>query len=401
MKFYYYYTLEYRDGINYVSVPELIGEKFCDSPSNFEIIGGEEYPQCECLDPAYTYDWEFSPEQYRIFSNVAIEKFVESDNGKTRAPVTKKEAECITAEIIRRFLGLDHFNLTDNRTIADLWNLLFSGEIGRNKAAKPEQTAIDEKTDPILGKLQNRENARTFSQEYFDEELADWGDGISSSGKEPVTVHITERGNKISCDSRDEAAVLEDLKKHHVVKDVRGQSLEISYKNAFNTWRPYHPDIAVLTHENKIAIIEVKSLTAMSYHVNMEKYKGLEAYCKEKGFMYGMIALSSQNVASPQNAQYTSQKYTSYEELRDMGMKCADEFRKIFEECDQAEECLWTTEPFTKDQVNECYKAHGNELTKGSFELKVHSLILYHEWYNRFENGFFVYKVPVKFDDDD
>ena len=377
-------------------MPELIGKEFCDSPSDFEIIGGEEYPHCECLDPAYTYDWEFSPEQYRIFSDVAIEKFTESDNGKARVPVTKTEAKCITAEIIRRFLGLDHFDLMDDRVLTELWNLMYSGETGRNNAVKPAQTIIDEKNDPILGKLQNRENAKTFSQEYFDK-LADWGDGISSSGKEPVTVHITERGNKISCDSRDEAAVLEDLKTHHVVRDVRGQSLKIFYENAFGTPKKYHPDIAVLTHENKIAIIEVKSLTAMSYHVNMEKYKGLEAYCKEKGFMYGMIALSSQNVASPQNVQYTSPKYTSYEELRDMDMHCAQEFLDLFFAWDQAEQCPWTaSNPFTQKQIKMWFESYHDELTeKEDFEIEVHSLILYHEWYNTFSNGFRVYRDPV------
>ena len=48
------------------------------------------------------------------------------------------------------------------------------------------------------------------------------------------------------------------------------------------------------------------------------------------------------------------------------------------------------------------FESYHDELTeKEDFEIEVHSLILYHEWYNTFSNGFRVYKAPVKFDDDD
>ncbi len=233
----------------------------------------------------------------------------------------------------------------------------------------------------VLSKLQNRDNARRFSQNYFDN-LAEWIDGDSPSGN-PVDIHITERGHIIACDSADEIAFLNYLKENHVVKDVRGQSLKIPYENAFGNVKMYSPDIAVLTNENQIAIFEVKSLTAMSYHSNMEKYRGLEAYCKEKGFMYAMIAPAT--------------NYMSYEELKYKELRSDQALEDLFETCSGIDSPYEST-PFKYEDVKLWYQKYGNGLSMNEFKIEVHSLILFYEWYNCYKNGFCVYSKPIKFE---
>ena len=50
-----------------------------------------------------------------------------------------------------------------------------------------------------------------------------------------------------------------------------------------------YPDAVVYTVTHHIAVFEVQPAAFMSDHTIIEKYRSMERYCKEHGFMYMMV----------------------------------------------------------------------------------------------------------------
>lgn len=236
-------------------------------------------------------------------------------------------------------------------------------------------------SDPVLLKLQNREGAKMFSQKDFDN-LADWEYGEAYIGKYQ---YETATGNIIECDSNSEVLLLEYLEENDLVKCVGGQMLKVPFDTAFRTDRDYHPDIVALTWDNHIAVFEVKAATAMDKHTNMEKYRGLAEYCEKNGYMYVMIDPAAD--------------FTSYEELRDMEV-CTPLFEMFKEFHNKPHTSRKPYKHFDKSDVEKWYKKFGTGLTLPEFQLQVHSLVIYYEWYNLYRNDFQVFSRPVKLDSD-
>ncbi len=239
-----------------------------------------------------------------------------------------------------------------------------------------------EETDVVLSKLNNRENAKVFTLDEF-QQIADWQYGQTHSDSEAKFIYETRCGNQIECDSKAELSMLEYLEENDLIVACGGQSLFIEYDSAFRSGISYYPDIVVLTKDNHVAIIEVKAATAMDYHITMDKYKELSRFCEEKGYEYMMV--------DPDNG------FITFEEVRDMDVD--SDFFDYFEE--------WKNEPtagrnpykfFDKETVDEWYECYGNAYSKKEFQLQVHSLVMYYEWFNVFKNGFKVYSRPVKLD---
>lgn len=232
--------------------------------------------------------------------------------------------------------------------------------------------------DPVMQKLQNRDNAKRFSQTEFDC-LANWRYGNAFIGNHH---YKTRKGNIIECDSQSEVLMLSYLEEKDLVLDLGGQILRIGYDSAFRTELDYYPDIVALTVDHHIAIIEVKPVTAMDNHKNMEKYRALEAYCRERGFMFMMI--------DPQH------DFMTYEEMRDMDV-CGPLLDMFIElnEMPVPEDCYCKF--FDDDKVDKWYELFGNGYTKTDFKLQVHSLVAYYGWYNLYKNGFMVYSKPIQF----
>ena len=233
-------------------------------------------------------------------------------------------------------------------------------------------------SDPVMLKLQNRANAKEFSLSEF-ETVADWDD---SSGFIGAIQYVTRNGRVIDCDSQSEYLLLSYLEENELVKDIGGQALQVTYESAFVTGKRYQPDIVVLTHDNHIAIFEVKAASAMSNHMNMEKYDALAEFCKGHGYMYVMLD--------------PKENFVTFEDVRDMDVQ--EDLLEMFE--------VWMDEPepvlksFDESDVDLWYKTYGQGVTRKTFNLQVHSLIIFYRWYNLFKHGFRVYNRPVKLDSD-
>lgn len=230
---------------------------------------------------------------------------------------------------------------------------------------------------PFYKKFENLSNAKTFSQSFFNS-LADWSIGTAFNGRYS---YKTKSGNYIFCDSKSEVKMLEHLECNNLVLDLGGQMLEIKYNSPFREKITYFPDIIALTNDRKIAIIEVKPVTAMSYHKNIEKYRALGEYCKKNGFIYVMID--------------PDENFMTFEELKNIEACACIEYMFYLYREDLKEKKTMVVQ-FDDSDVNGWYDICGEECTKSDFKKQVHSMIIQHEWYNVFKNGFMVYSRPVK-----
>lgn len=242
----------------------------------------------------------------------------------------------------------------------------------------------NKETNRVLAKLKNTKYAKTFSEEYF-ENMADWSDCKSHSDSGPKYLYTLKSGKTIECDSRPERNMVKYLDDRDLYICLGSQALCIKYDTAFKKDKNYFPDFVLLTKDYHIAIIEVKSLSSMSYHLNLEKYKALEKYCKKKGFEYMMV--------DPDH------DYKTLDQLRNMRINPG--FEKTFVKHGYKKTNNDTL--IDKDLVTKWYDEFGKGKTnKTKFKLQIHSLIVQKGWYNTStKNDIRAYKSPVMQRDDE
>lgn len=122
-------------------------------------------------------------------------------------------------------------------------------------ALKNKHQAKNKKEHWFLSKFQNKENSKFFSLDDFNL-IADWSCGKSPSGR-PIKKVKTKCGNIIECDSQSEIKILDYLDRSGVVGAVGGQALTIDYPTFFTKHNDYSPDLALITTDNRIAILLV------------------------------------------------------------------------------------------------------------------------------------------------
>ena len=88
-------------------------------------------------------------------------------------------------------------------------------------------------------------------------------------------------------DSQQEISTLKKLMSHDSFKRLRGQCISIPYRYGGKDHN-YYPDFIMLTHTNKIVIMEVKEVAQMCTKQNIKKYEALKRYCARNGYLYIM-----------------------------------------------------------------------------------------------------------------
>jgi len=236
---------------------------------------------------------------------------------------------------------------------------------------------------PILSKLQNQADAKKYSIDDFNK-LADWKAGITYTGQKKPKKYITRTGNVICFDSENEKKIIEYLDRLDMVQCFGGQALRIPYSSYFAKNLSYYPDIVAFTNDSHIAIIEVKSITAMDYHKNVEKYFALRRFSEEHGYEYMMVDPKSDYMTIDELANRYC--YPDLEEdFKDIAAHASVDPKHPFIHIDQKE-------------IDQWYKIYGIGNDRTEIDLMVHSLVLRYNWYNTFQNGFSIYSRPVKFD---
>lgn len=240
-----------------------------------------------------------------------------------------------------------------------------------------KRESLPEDTDWVLGRLENKEGARIFSLDDFNS-LADW-EYCSSFGNRKY-IYTFPNGNKIECDSKSELRLIRYLVSKGLTQAIGGQNLRIKYDTAFRKGADYFPDIVMLTSGGRIAIAEVKPITAMSYHLNVEKYAALSAYCRERGYEYMMI--------DPSNG------YKTFSEMKNMSIP-----KKISERINAYVAPLIgkTGTPIIESaDVDAIHRPIAEECAREDFEIYLHAAVIQNGWYNKFKHGFMVYETPQK-----
>lgn len=256
-----------------------------------------------------------------------------------------------------------------------------SSDDGEDEAWEDDEPLFD---DPVLRKLCNQNGAERFDPEDF-KALADWSYGASKGNDTVKGVHETRTGNRIEYDSDSERKMLEYLDECEFVEEIGGQCLCIPYATPFKSDKQYYPDIVIYTTDGYIAIIEVKDATAMSYHGNLEKYDALENYCLENGYLYMMVD------SDPKK------DWLTVEELVDIPVD--EELLNVFAELEEQAKASPNCVLFSNEDVNEWYESFGkpNGYKKRDFQLQVHSMVIWEDWYNKYKrNGFMVYSEPTQ-----
>ena len=265
--------------------------------------------------------------------------------------------------------------MNEMRFIADKFKYKLSEK--KEEATKEKQSRKSkEKRNPVLAKLKNRNVARKFTREEFNK-LADWE--YCRSFNEDGYIYTLPNGNKIECDSKSELKILDYLVSRKLALEIGGQELCIPYDTAFRESVSYYPDLVILTKDFHIAIIEIKPVTAMSKHTNIEKYNALKEYCDEHRYEYMMV--------DPDH------DYMTYEDLKKMHIP-----REIVKRVDDylveyygGSDCL-----LEKNDIPIFYEDFEEEYKKRDFELFLHALVIQRGWYNFYQNGFQVYEKPTR-----
>lgn len=296
----------------------------------------------------------------------------------------KTESESIEFDeknlmVIKNKLFINNLNFEKNKEIYTLTVPVKEAKSSPKTTAKKKTISKkpQEKMDKILGKLKNRQRAKKYSLDDF-EKLADWS--YCTSFNENGYIFTLPNGNKIECDSKSEIKLLKYLTSKKLALSIGAQKLCIKYNTAYRKNADYFPDIIVLTKDEHIAIIEVKPITAMSYHLNVEKYLALQEYCEARGYEYMMVD--------------TDNDYMTFEDLQKMKIPKKIEnsvglyLRKFL---GRRDDCL-----IEKDDIPILYEQFSNAYKKGEFELYLHALIIQKGWYNKFKHGFKVFEKPQK-----
>lgn len=232
-------------------------------------------------------------------------------------------------------------------------------------------------SDPVLAKLNNQSGAKTFTLEYFNS-IADWSYCPSQSPDGPKDTYTTKTGNRIECDSTYEPMMLEYLENNQLVQAIGAQKLIVDCSSAFTAEMNYHPDLIFLTKDGYIAVVEVKALSAMSYHLNIEKYAALASFCEEKGFLYMMVD--------------PAEDFFTYDDLLAVDIPNGlynHVMWYLSEIIDEENPCL-----IEKSDFAVLYDALQEDYTKEDLRFYLRAIIVQEGWYNKSKHDFNVYKLP-------
>lgn len=94
---------------------------------------------------------------------------------------------------------------------------------------------------------------------------------------------------KLYCDSFLESRFASYMAAAGYLADMKAQALELEYTSQAQSDRRYFPDFFIKDRKGRIAVIEMKNPETVTYHLNIDKYDALKAYCAQKGYGYAEI----------------------------------------------------------------------------------------------------------------
>ena len=144
--------------------------------------------------------------------------------------------------------------------------------------------------------------SRVF-EESLDDLFPEISKSYDSTAANRCFLKVGER--TIYCDSKLERRFLSYLFEKGFIVDAKSECLELTYSSSVKDGKKYYPDFCLKLYDGTIAIIELKNLSSMGYHLNVDKYEALKTFCNEKGYKFAEIAKN-----------YEANRYVSAEEIK-------------------------------------------------------------------------------------
>ncbi len=198
-------------------------------------------------------------------------------------------------------------------------------------------------------------------EEYIEFEEIDKGVVGDNHG----IIKLNKSKNEVSFDSKLELRVLLDLDECGFIKEIKTQSLKVSFPAKFGPkTKTYIPDIQLLLKEGSIVIIEVKPFKEMINSTVLRKSKKLRQYCKEHNYGYAIIDRDKNG------------KYYSFEDLKNENVN-KDIQDKFIEFVKEKGEVTFTGCKIFKDEysVNDYQICHTIWNNKNSLKYQQHKIV--------------------------
>ena len=176
------------------------------------------------------------------------------------------------------------------------------------KQPDDELPVIEVQKGPLDNEFANRFNQMLVGdsliyQQALDELFPDVTKNYDSSAKNKAVVKLpTDRF--VYCDSKLERRFIQYLFEKGYLLDAKSEALELEYSSQQTDNKKYYPDFVLKLYNNKIAIVEMKNMATIGYHLNIDKYEALKNYCNQNHYLYAEIA-----------KDYDNNRYISVEEM--------------------------------------------------------------------------------------
>lgn len=235
---------------------------------------------------------------------------VTSDDVKPDAPVVTPAATVVAPSVEGRNELIDGAGSSEARA---------EESVGTKSGEGRVSVPIDENDDDIAELHCER---GTFDKKYADR-FEEMFSGFSKPDREDLdtifegadksydstaknkSVLVLDNGRKVYCDSKLERRFLAYMFKKGYITDAKSEFAELEYDSSACSGKKYYPDFAVRLYDGRIAIVEMKNLAAMGYHLNVDKYECLADFCTAQGFMYAEIC-----------KDYGDKRYYSAEQIK-------------------------------------------------------------------------------------
>ena len=123
----------------------------------------------------------------------------------------------------------------------------------------------------------------------LDELFPDIGKEYESSAVNRCVLRLPG-GREVYCDSKLERRFIAYLFRCGYCTDCKSESLELEYSSASMAGKKYFPDFVLKLHDGRVAVVEMKNLSSLGYHLNIAKYEALKKFCTENGYLYAEVA---------------------------------------------------------------------------------------------------------------
>ncbi len=203
--------------------------------------------------------------------------------------------------------------------------------------------------------LMQMEFSKPFSNVDLDTLFPDVDRTYESAAKNISTI-IWENGSKkreLYCDSKLERRFISYISSCGFIKDIKTQCVLLEYSSEKMDHKTYYPDFVLQTQDDKIIIVEMKNVTSMSYHLNIDKYNALKKYAAENDYGYAEIG----KIEEPYP------RYISFEEIKNL------EQNQTLK--DYINNVILLKKEFTQEELN-TFKTNNKDLN----DLAIHTIIL-------------------------